>query len=219
MERSLPEHGAPQAVIFDCDGVLVDSEAPAVAIDQIMLRDFGIDLPLDEIHARFVGMTEAAYIAELERMVGPLPPGWREPYRPLYEHALGDGLQAIEGVDAVIESLTVPTAVASNSSHPRIRRSLGRVGLLHHFDGRIVSAQDVPRGKPAPDVYLWAAALLQVSPEACVAIEDSPTGARAARSAGMRVFGYVDGLTSRQLLRAEGATTFTAMEELLDLIR
>lgn len=214
----MPEARRAQAVVFDCDGVLVDSEAPVVAIDQIMLRDFGVHLSLGEIHARFVGMTEAAYVAEVERMVGPLPPDWREPYRHLYDRALGEDLRAIAGVGAVIERLTVPTAVASNSDHPRIRRSLEHVGLLRHFDGRIVSAQDVPRGKPAPDVYLRAAELLGVSPEACVAVEDSPTGVRAARAAGMRVFGYVDGLTPREALREEGATTFDAMGDLVELI-
>ncbi|MGO4595182.1 HAD family hydrolase [Leifsonia sp. 2TAF2] len=206
------------AVIFDCDGVLVDSEAPIVSIDQRMLADFGVELTLEEIHARFVGMTEAAYLAEVEQLVGTLPADWREPYRPLYERALGEDLRAIPGVEEVVAGLTVPTAVASNSAHPRIRRSLQRVGLLDYFDGRIVSAQDVPHGKPAPDVYLKAAGMLRVLPSACVAIEDSSTGVRAARAAGMRVLGFVDGLTPGRALRAAGAITFTSMDEVPQLL-
>jgi HAD superfamily hydrolase (TIGR01509 family) len=208
-----------KAVIFDCDGVLVDSEGPVAAIDQRMLADFGLELSLEEIHARFVGRTEEAYLAEIERMVGALPPGWRLPYRALYERALGEELRAITGVEAVIASLTVPTAVASNSGRARVRRSLERVGLLRYFGGRIVSAEDVPNGKPAPDVYLRAADVVGVAPTSCVAIEDSPTGARAAARAGMSVLGYVDGLIPAHLLRAEGAITVTSMDELPDLLR
>lgn len=209
---------APEAVVFDCDGVLVDSETRIVAIDQRMLADLGHELTLEEVHARFVGMTEEAYLAEVERMVGELPAGWREPYRPLYEQALGEELQAIPGVERAIAAISLPTAVASNSSRARVRRSLELVGLWDHFDGRIASAEDVPRGKPAPDVYLRAAAILDVAAPTCIAVEDSPTGVRAARAAGMTVLGYVDGLTPGHVLRAEGATTFAAMDDLPGLV-
>jgi len=206
------------AVVFDCDGVLVDSEAPVIAIDQRMLADFGVELTLEEVHARFVGITEAAYHAEIEKMVGQLPDGWRDPYHSLYLRALHEDLQPIAGVGDVIAGLTLPTAVASNSSRIRVRESLELVGLLHFFDDRIVSAEDVPHGKPAPDVYLRAAELLRVPAASCVAVEDSTTGVRAARSAGMTVLGYVDGLTPGHALRSAGAITFGSMTELPALL-
>lgn len=207
-----------EAVIFDCDGVLVDSETRLVEIDQRLLADLGWHMTVEEVHARFVGKTEEHFVAEIERNVPNLPANWREPYVPLYTRALEEELEVIPGVEQVISALTVPTAVASNSSRRRVRTSLELVGLLRYFDGRIVSAEDVPRGKPAPDVYLRAADLLAVPPTACVAVEDSVTGASAARAAGMTVFGYVDGLTPADALRGTGARTFTSMDDLPDLL-
>jgi HAD superfamily hydrolase (TIGR01509 family) len=207
------------AVVFDCDGVLVDSETPLVAIDQLMLADLGWKLTREELHARFVGHTADYFEAEVARHVGPLKPNWREPYRHLIDHALREDLVPIDGVRHVVTTLDVPVAVASNSSRKRVRESLAIVGLLQFFDGRIVSAEDVPHGKPAPDVYLRAADLLRIPPARCAAIEDSATGVNAARLAGMTVFGYADGLTSIDTLRTAGAVTFSSMAELPDLLR
>lgn len=202
------------AVVFDCDGVLVDSETRLVEIDQRMLADLGWHMTVEEVHARFVGKTAEHYLAEIRRNVPDLPANWRDPYLPLIERALREELEAIPGVQEVISGFSVPIAVASNSSRRRVRDSLRLVGLLRYFTGRIVSAEDVAEGKPAPDVYLRAAELLQVAPAACIAVEDSATGVRAARSAGMTVFGSVDGLTPAHTLQAAGARTFAAMEDL-----
>jgi HAD superfamily hydrolase (TIGR01509 family) len=206
------------AVVFDCDGVLVNSEAPLVAIDQRMLADLGWEMTLEEVHTRFVGMSADAYLAEVRRHVPRLPENWREPYLPLIEKALHDDLEMIPGVEDAIRSVEVPIAVASNSSRRRVHKSLEFVGLLKYFGDRVVSAEDVPKGKPAPDVYLEAARILGVGPEKCVAIEDSPTGVRAARAAGMTVLGYANGLTSKDALRGAGATTFTDMSDLPGLL-
>lgn len=206
------------AVVFDCDGVLVDSETRLVSIDRRMFAELGWEMTEEEVHARFVGRSAAEYDAEVRAHIPDLAEDWREPYRPLFERALAEELEAIPGVERVIETLAVPIAVASNSSHRRVRTSLELAGLLPHFDGRIVGADDVRNGKPAPDVYLEAARLLGVAPANCVAVEDSPTGVRAARAAGMAVLGFVNGHTRADSLRTAGATTFTAMEDLPELL-
>ncbi|MCY1693518.1 HAD family hydrolase [Curtobacterium sp. SL109] len=207
-----------RAVVFDCDGVLVDSEAPLAAIDQRMLADLGWQMTLQEVHDRFVGHTAAHFVEEVERHLGGLPVGWREPYEPLVHRALHEDLQAVDGVLDVLAGLDVPVAVASNSSHARVRESLALVGLLQHFGDLVVGSDDVVQGKPAPDVYLRAADLLAVPPTTCVAVEDSVTGVRSARAAGMTVFGYAAGLTAPGPLRAAGAVTFSSMAELPALL-
>ncbi len=207
-----------KAVIFDCDGVLVDSETRLAAIELEMLADFGCKVTIEEFNARFVGLTEQDYRFEIEREIGALPSNWREPYRGRRERALREELQAVPGVKSVVESLAVPIAVASNSARTRVRDALELVDLLQYFNEKIVTSEDVPMGKPAPDVYIRAAEILGVAPTCCVAIEDSPIGVRAARRAGMTVFGYVNGLAAEAVLRAEGAKTFDSMADLPELL-
>jgi HAD superfamily hydrolase (TIGR01509 family) len=206
------------AVVFDCDGVLVDSERLQVAIDRLVYAELGWDASLDEIAERFVGKTGALFDAELRAVLPGLAIGWREPYEHLYERAMRDDLRAVDGVRDALQSIDVPAAVASNSDRRTLLQSLSTTSLLDHFDGRVVSAEDVAHPKPAPDVYLRAAALLGVAPTRCLAVEDSPTGVAAARAAGMRVLGYGGGLTPPDRLRDAGATVFTSMDELPALV-
>lgn len=216
---SVPGTGSVLAVVFDCDGVLVDSEAPLVEIDQRMLADLGWQLSAQEVHDRFVGRSAAEFVEEVERHLGTLPADWRVPYEPLVHRALHEDLRAVAGVREAIAAVDRPVAVASNSTHVRVRESLGSVDLLQHFHDRIVGFDDVPHGKPAPDVYLRAAELLAVPPSRCVAVEDSVTGVRAAVAAGMRVLGYAAGLAAPGPLRAAGAVPFTSMSELAGIVR
>jgi HAD superfamily hydrolase (TIGR01509 family) len=208
-----------ELVIFDCDGVLVDSERVSVGVVQRVLADVGWSLTREEIIERFVGGSKEHFDRQVaERLGRELEDGWDARYSPWYQAAFDEELCAVPGIERAIDELRIPSCVASNSAHHQIRSRLSHVGMLHRFDGRIFSAEDVARGKPAPDVYLLAAATMGVSPDRCVVVEDSTYGVRAARAAGMRVLGYAGGVTPSERLEKEGATTFAAMEDLGSLI-
>ncbi|MEV4735391.1 MULTISPECIES: HAD family hydrolase [unclassified Microbacterium] len=206
-------------VIFDCDGVLVDSERISVDIDRRVLGELGWTLTNEEIVHRFVGRSDAHFRAEVEQHLGrPLDDDWDAPYAQWYREAFDRDLVEVPGVVEALDAVRVPSCVASSGSHAKIRRSLTLTGLLTRFDGRIFSAEDVREGKPAPDLFLHAAAQLDVQPERCIVVEDSRFGVQAARAAGMRVLGYAGGLTPGEWLEAEGATVFTDMGALPGLL-
>jgi len=215
----MPASAPIDLVIFDCDGVLVDSERLSVEVDRRVLASLGWKISREEIIDRFVGRSSTHFRAEVEVQLGrALPDDWEEPYQPWYLDAFERELEAVPGVGDALESLDVPTCVASNGAHDKIRRNLGLTGLLPRFEGRIFSAEDVDEGKPAPDLFLHAAERLGVDPAGCVVIEDSRYGVQAARAAGMRVFGYGGGITSAESLHREGATVFTDMKDLPRLL-
>lgn len=208
-------------VIFDCDGVLVDSEKLAVRVDRKVLADLGWELTESEIVHRFVGRSAAHFRADVEAYLGhALPDDWEAPYQHLYDEAFERDLEAVDGVVAALEPIMTATAtcVASSGSHVKIRRSLGSTGLLRHFEGRIFSASEVADGKPAPNLFLHAAARMGASPDRCVVIEDSRFGVAAARAAGMRSFGYSGGLTPPEWLEGQGTIVFDDMERLPELL-
>jgi HAD superfamily hydrolase (TIGR01509 family) len=208
-----------ELVIFDCDGVLVDSERVGAQVDRRVLADLGWELDTDEIVDRFLGCTEAAFQAAVEQHLGrPLPQGWAAPYERWYEQAYVDELVTIDGIEEALDALDLPTCVASNSPHAKLHRSLALTGLLDRFDGRLFSSDDVARGKPAPDLYLHAAEVMGVDPTRCVVVEDSRTGTTAALAAGMRVLGYAGGLTPAAWLGELGATVFEDMREVPGLV-
>jgi HAD superfamily hydrolase (TIGR01509 family) len=207
-------------VIFDCDGVLVDSEVIAVRIDQRMLADLGWHLSIDEVVETFLGTSAATFTATVEAHLGrPLPEGFEAGYEPLLHAAFDAELQAVAGIEAALDDITLRTCVASSGSHAKIRRTLGHTGLLPRFDGRIYSSAEVTNGKPAPDLFLHAARRMGADPARCVVIEDSRFGVQAARAAGMHAYGYAGGLTPARVLADAGATVFSAMTELPDLLR
>ena len=212
--------GSPvDLVVFDCDGVLVDSERLALRVDQQVLADLGWVIEPDEVVERFLGCTEADFTAAVEQHLGrALGPGWGAPYEAWYERAFAEELVAVDGIEEALDALSLPVCVASNSGHARLRSSLGQTGLLPRFEGRLFSSEDVARGKPAPDLYLHAAATLGVPPGRCVVVEDSPTGATAALAAGMRVLGYAGGLTPAHRLEDLGTTVFEDMREVPALV-
>jgi HAD superfamily hydrolase (TIGR01509 family) len=215
-ERDWPR---PELVIFDCDGVLVDSERLAVKIDAVVLADLGWPMGEDEIVERFVGVSQRDMGAIIGRHLGrTLPDDWSAPYRHLYREAFERELTAVEGVAEALDALTLPTCVASGTSHSGLRHVLGLTGLHDRFAGRIFSASDVAHGKPAPDLFLHAARTLGVEPAACLVVEDSTHGVAAARAAGMRAFGYAGGLTRASLLAGPHTTVFTEMRELPALL-
>jgi HAD superfamily hydrolase (TIGR01509 family) len=182
------ERHETELVIFDCDGVLINTEEIVVDIEVHVLASLGWPLDRDAIIERFLGRSHKDFVAEVERELGrPLPDGWEAEFQPLYEDAFARELVAIDGVLDVVEQLQIPTCVASSSRHDHLRRRLAQTGLYSHFEGRIFSAEDVARGKPFPDVFLHAASSMGVEPERCLVIEDSPAGVEAALAADMDV--------------------------------
>ncbi|MET8868783.1 HAD family hydrolase [Nonomuraea sp. NPDC004580] len=203
-----------ELVIFDCDGVLVDSEPISVRVGLAALRRLGRDMTEDEYIELFVGRTGDYW----EQYIGATPPGWRDRFIAEYRAAIDAELRVVEGITDVLERLTIPFCVASNGRHRTIRHNLRLTGLAHHFDGRVFSAEDVAEGKPAPDLFLHAAATMGAEPEACVVVEDSPVGVTAAVSAGMRCLAFAGGITPVSRLEGLGATIFQHPAELPALI-
>ena len=213
--------GAPDLVIFDCDGVLVDSEPIANRVFAERLATVGVRMEVREVMARFVGRTRAGCMELAAELAGcTLPPDFGERWDAALFDALAREVRPVAGIEAVLESLERPFCVASNSSHRRLSLVLECTGLNRWFGERRFSASDVARPKPAPDLFLYAAARLGAAPARCVVVEDTPTGARAAREAGMRVLGYAGApYADRARLAHEGATVFDDMTALPVLLR
>ncbi len=219
---SLPPSERPfDLVIFDCDGVLVDSERLSIALDAVFLEQLGWPLPESAIVERFVGRTEAAMRAEIEAHLGrDIGPEW-DAFADEYVRLFDEELEAVAGVaDAVaaIQAAGYATCVASSGGHAKIRRNLALTGLADRFGDRIFSGEDVVHGKPAPDLFLHAAAAMGVDPARCAVVEDSRHGVAAARAAGMWAFAYAGGVTPAAALEGERTTVFTDMRELPGLI-
>lgn len=208
-----------QLVIFDCDGVLVDTERLAVKIDVQVLAALGWELTEQEVIERFVGRSDDAITAEIEAHLGRrLARDWQDGFTNLYRDAFAAGLKPVDGVVEALDRIALPTCVASSGTHDKIRFTLGLTGLYERFVGRIFSATEVARGKPAPDLFLHAAKRMGADPAACAVVEDSRYGVEAARAAGMRAFGYAGGLTSAERLAGPGTVVFTDMRELPGLL-
>src|SRR5437764_1595562 len=178
-------------VIFDCDGVLIDSELLSIRADRECLRECGIELSADEILERYTGISFAGMVADIEAHHGPLPPDFADRHRghlwPLFEREL----QPIPGVTGVLDSLVCRICVASSGRPERLKHALSLVGLYDRFHPHIFSAVEVAHGKPAPDLFLHAAERMGVTPARCIVIEDSLPGVTAAIAAGMTVIGFV----------------------------
>jgi HAD superfamily hydrolase (TIGR01509 family) len=208
-----------ELVIFDCDGVLVDSERIAVRIDAAVLAELGWAMSEAEVIERFLGRSEAFMIGEIEAYLGrPLPNSWEEKFVPLYRQAFEEELEPVDGIVEALDGITSATCVASSGSQEKMRRTLGLTGLYERFEGRIFSVSEVENGKPAPDLFLHAARRMGVTPEACAVVEDSRYGVEAARAAGMRAFGYAGGLTPAERLAGPATVVFDDMRELPRLL-
>ena len=205
-------------VIFDCDGVLVDSERLAVRVEAQLLATLGWPIGEHEILERFVGRSDAHLLAGIEAALGREVPEWPALYRRALVEAFHAELVPVDGVAAPLDALALPTCVASSGTMEKVRLTLGLTGLLDRFDGRIFSATEVAAGKPAPDLFLHAADRMGVPPAACVVVEDSVAGVEAARRAGMRCLGYAGGLTPASWLAGPGTTVFDDMAELVPLL-
>jgi HAD superfamily hydrolase (TIGR01509 family) len=208
-----------ELVIFDCDGVLIDSERLSVRVDVEMLRELGWPLTEAEVIERFVGRSDRDTRAAIEAHLGhPLPDGWGEQIERRYRDLFAAELVPVEGIVQALQAIPEPTCIASSGTHDHLRYTLGLTGLYDRFAGRIFSSEDVSQGKPAPDLFLYAAAQMGVAPERCVVVEDSRNGVLAARGAGMRALAFAGGHPPAQLLAGPGTTVFSEMRELPSLI-
>ncbi|HEY3481095.1 MAG TPA: HAD-IA family hydrolase [Streptomyces sp.] len=210
-------------VIFDNDGVLVDSEPISNRILAGHLTELGHPTTYEESIRDYMGSAmHRIHDVVWERSGRRLPEGFNEAFHQRVFEAFDRELEPVRGVVDVLDKLAadgVPYCLASSGSHERIRVALRRTGLYERFgEERIFSSQDVGRGKPAPDLFLHAAAVMGVQPGRCGVVEDSPLGVRAAVAAGMDVYGFT-AMTPRERLEEAGATTlFGAMEELPGLL-
>jgi len=211
-------------IIFDCDGVLVDSERLIVKLEAQICQERGWALTEDDVIREFVGLSDDAMRARLSELVGEeLADDWDAEYTDRYRTALAEHVEAVPGVAAAIDAIEhagVATCVASSGSHQKMALTLGRTGLLGRFEGRIFSSTDpeVERGKPAPDLFLHAAARMGIEPHRCAVIEDSPFGLVAALAAGMTPFGFTGSAMPAHRLTLDGATIFDAMADLPHLL-
>ena len=208
-------------VIFDCDGILVDSERLSIGLDAIFLDRIGWPMSASEIVERFVGRTDASMRAEIEAHVGrDIGPEW-DAFGERYVASFAAELEPVDGASEAVDAIQktgVATCVASSGDHAKIRRNLAKTGLLDRFDGRIFSADDVAHGKPAPDLFLHAAAVMGVEPARCAVVEDSAHGVAAARAAAMWAFGYAGGVTPAGALEGPRTIVFQDMRDLARLL-
>lgn len=210
----------PAAVIFDCDGVVVDSEHPTLLMVQADLARYGLAVTLDELNARYIGGTVETVATRARADGAALPDDWvPDFYRRMYA-MLRENTPLIDGVVGVLDALDgagIPFAMGSNGTVEKMHITLGQHGLIERFHGHLYSGQAMGKPKPAPDLFLLAASKLGVAPSRCVVIEDSVAGATAARDAGMACFGYAP-QGDHAGLRAVGAHLFRRMADLPALL-
>ncbi len=195
-----------EAVLFDCDGVLVDSEILAVEVETRMLAEIGLHYDLQNFKTRFMGMSDAAFFAALnsdsrKQLGRSLPEDFESRCREQLYREVSARLKEVEGAAKAVAALPRFKAVASSSTTEKLRIKLERVALWHLFEPHVYGADHVTHAKPAPDLFLYAANSLGVRPEDCLVIEDSVNGVRAALAAGMRVWGFTGGGHMDQLAR------------------
>lgn len=216
----------PRLIVFDCDGVLIDSERIACGAVADGLHRLGLHTGVDDILQRYTGVSALSMYADIQGRTGlVVAQPERQAIAAAVELALGASVQAMPGVADVLTTLARKhrLCVASSSAPRRLALCLARTGLARFFGTRVYSAQQVAHGKPAPDLFLFAAAQLRVGPADCLVVEDSTAGVRAAVAAGMPCFGFVGGSHATPALavdlRAHGAVVvFSVMAQLPALL-
>lgn len=215
---------SPSLVIFDCDGVLIDSEVLAQRIEVEVLTAHGFPVTLEEVAARYLGISGAAMFADLGVRFGrPVPDVTIEELHARIAAACETELTAMPGIHGLLDRLSAPACVASSSRPERLAHTLGLTGLHHRFAPHIFSATMVANGKPAPDLVLLAARTMGTPPAQCVVVEDSIPGVRAGVAAGMRVVGFCGGGHcppghGDRLREAGAAAVFAQMDALAETL-
>ena len=213
----------PQAsalVIFDCDGVLVDSERLSHTVLCQMLAERGVSISFEDAVLRFMGTSLPTCLARVGDLLGQAPPADFLPR--LAERtraAFQQSLQPVPGVATLLDQLRSPYCVASNGNRAKVDFTLGHTGLLPRFAGRIFTADDVQHPKPAPDLFLHAARYMGAAPAQTVVVEDTPTGVTAAKAAGMRAIGFTAMTPAARLLAAGADAVVSSMADLHPLLR
>jgi HAD superfamily hydrolase (TIGR01509 family) len=211
-------------IIFDCDGVLVDSEVISCRVHADVLTRHGYPITAEQVHQRFLGRSARDAAIEVERELGrPLAETYDLERRTTLLEALADTVEALPHLHETLDAIDARICVASSAAHEKIFTTLSRVGLYQRFAPNIFSGTQVRFGKPAPDLFLFAAGQMAATPQRCVVVEDSIAGITGALAAGMTVLGFHGGSHCRpgdaKALRAAGALlTFDDMRQLPDLI-
>ena len=208
-------------IIFDCDGVLVDSERIANAVfARVLEQECGLQFSLEQMFDRFVGRSQVQCMQIVEELTGEIPPPglWRR-YKQEINQELENKVEAVNGIESVLKDIDLPYCVASSGSHEKMKTTLGKTGLAKYFNANIFSSSEVANGKPHPDIYLYAAESMGVAdPARCLVIEDSPVGVQGAIAAGMTVFGYAELMKADKLHAAGAHLTFDRMGNLFSEI-
>ncbi len=210
---------AYELVIFDCDGVLVDSESISCGAIAEIATELGFPMTTRESINYFVG-TSIEYAVDFlkEKITKPIPLDFESRYRQMCHERFQTDLRPIPGIENLLNQLKLPKCVGSNGPRHKIISNLQITKLIHHFDeAHLFSAYDIQKWKPLPDLYLHAANRMKVAPQKCVVIEDSVAGVKAGRAAGMTVYGYA-GDTNGAALTAAGAKIISSMDELIQIL-
>jgi HAD superfamily hydrolase (TIGR01509 family) len=219
----MPTAGTPpELVIFDCDGVLVDSEPVSNRVLAGAITEAGLPITAGEVSESFTAMRLDDIAAAVEKRLGRrLPEDWIEAFEERRAAEFRKGLDPIPGVAAILTRITasgIGICVASQARREKTELTLGLTGLIHHFEpDALFSSRMVPRGKPHPDLFLLAAQEMGADPADCVGVEDAALGARAGRLAGIRTLGYAPASDGESLAQ-EGASVFSSMDELPALL-
>lgn len=207
-----------KAIIFDCDGVIVDTENISNTILKSMLNECGLELDDETLHAKFTGFTNQENLINAEKLLGkPLPANFDEDYRQRFHNVIEADLEPIKGVRDLLSKIKTPIAMATNARRKEMDFKLTKIQLTERFSTRFC-VDDVENGKPAPDLYLKAAKALNVEPEDCLVIEDSVAGITAGRAAGMRVLAFSETLDEKMQTAAGATECFKSMKELEGLL-
>jgi len=216
---STREDGGPELVIFDSDGVLVDSEPITGSVLVSLLEEVGYHTTAEHGVKLCRGRKMADIIADIQSLSGiQLSDDFIAKFRLRVAELFRTDLRPIAGIREVLEGLELPHCVASSGPNERIEAALGATGLLRHFEGRIFSAYDIQSWKPDPGLFLHAASKMGAEPANCTVVEDTPLGVTAAIAAGMRALGYAAVQDDVEPLREAGAVIFRSMRELPSLL-
>ena len=208
-----------ELVIFDCDGVLVDSEKLAIQVDQEVLSELGWDISLEEIIHKFVGRSNSYLKSEIEQhLLIKLPDDWSKQLNDRYRNRFSSELKPVTGIFEALEKIELSICVASSGSIEKMRFTLGLTGLLSHFEKRLFSADQVKLGKPEPDLFLFAAQNMDTNPANCVVVEDSPAGIEGALRADMKVVAFSNGLVPEKNLQFPSVPILRDMRLLPDIL-
>ncbi|MEP0072107.1 MAG: HAD family phosphatase [Marinomonas sp.] len=203
-----------KAIIFDCDGVIVDTETMSNNIYTSMLREQGLDIDKKTLLEQFTGFTNQETMRNAEKLLGrALPENFDQEYRKQFHQMIMTQLEPITGVRELLQKIPTPIAMATNARRLEMDLKLNKIQLADTFSVRFC-VEDVKHGKPAPDLYLKAAQALNVAPEDCIVIEDSVTGIKAGCAAGMKVFAYSAEMDQETQTAAGATACFDSMSDL-----